>query len=170
MGPFRDRYGGAATGFEAWLPTEPDVAALKDAAKKLDDTLWADETGPAPPQRNLLDDSEMVSLDGMDGGNLEMEAALTSASALAAQPAQTTQVSMDVGATVNQLVYQPTVQNTFVKNDGETLSPGLRADFQRRGHRGAAHRPQLQLHYLDQHLKDYKNQAFNYHKNFQKFL
>ena len=128
----------------------------------------------------------MVSLDGMDGGNLEMEAALTSASALAAQPApstrrvrgtsppappaQTTQVSMDVDATVNQLVYQPTVQNTFVKNDGETLSPGLRADFQRRGHRGAAHRPQLQLHYLDQHLKDYKNQAFNYHKNFQKFL
>ena len=142
----------AFTGIEAWLSTEPDVAALKDAAKKLDDTLWADETGPPPPQRNLLDDSEMVALDGVDGGNLEMEAALTSEPALAAQPAPSTSppappaqsTHHGVDTTVNQLVYQPTVQNTLVKNtarlgdpsqDGEPLS----SDFQRRGHRGAAH-------------------------------
>ena len=156
----------AFTGIEAWLSTEPDVAALKDAAKKLDDTLWADETGPPPPQRNLLDDSEMVALDGVDGGNLEMEAALTSEPALAAQPAPSTSppappaqsTHHGVDTTVNQLVYQPTVQNTLVKNTARLGDPSQGA---RRGASilglSAPRTPRSRslLHYLDQSLKDY---------------
>ena len=45
----------AAAGFEKWVPSEADVAALKDASKFLTETLWADETGPAPPEQEVLE-------------------------------------------------------------------------------------------------------------------
>ncbi|CAE7534105.1 UCK2 [Symbiodinium necroappetens] len=46
----------AATGFEAWVPTEEEVQMLKDAAKSLDQSIWTDETGPPPPKRQLDED------------------------------------------------------------------------------------------------------------------
>ena len=46
----------AATGFEAWVPTEEEVQMLKDAAKSLDHSIWTDETGPPPPKRQLDED------------------------------------------------------------------------------------------------------------------
>ena len=125
----------AATGFEAWLPTEPDVAALKDASQTLDQALWTDETGPAPDQRQQADDAEMPDLDALAGKDLDMAAALTSASSLPAAaassstppPVETSQVTLDVDQTVQNLVYQPTVQNTFVRNVARLGDPSAGA-------------------------------------------
>ena len=125
----------AATGFEAWLPTEPDVAALKDASQTLDKALWTDETGPAPDQRQWADDAQMPDLDALAGKDLEMAAALTSASSLPAAaassstppPVETAQVTLDVDQTVQNLVYQPTVQNTFVRNVARLGDPSAGA-------------------------------------------
>ncbi|CAE7840841.1 RE2 [Symbiodinium necroappetens] len=134
----------AATGFEAWLPTEPDVAALKDASQTLDQALWTDETGPAPDQRQQADDAEMPDLDALAGKDMEMAAALTSASSLPAAaassstppPVETSQVTLDVDQTVQNLVYRPTVQNTFVRNVarlGDAQEPLTSATGETRG-------------------------------------
>ena len=36
----------AAVGFEEWTPDEQDIAALRDAATDLKDSMWSDERGP----------------------------------------------------------------------------------------------------------------------------
>ncbi|CAE7750496.1 RE2 [Symbiodinium sp. CCMP2592] len=153
----------AATGFEAWLPTEPDVAALKDAARKLDETLWADETGPPPPRQHLHDDNETMTLDNIDGNDVEMDAALTSAAALApVLPAATpgpagpaTQINMDLDQSVQNLVYQPTVQNTYVRNTARLGDPS-------QGHPGAG---LVDLLHFSHNKKDH-----SYNKNLQNLL
>ncbi|CAE7209411.1 unnamed protein product [Symbiodinium sp. CCMP2592] len=103
----------AATGYEAWIPDEAEVKALKDAARTLDDSLWSDETGPPPPKRSLeQDDVEMDPELGYDISLPEVAAAVASSSAApppGAQPVVNTQVQ-------STLVYQPQVQNTVVHN------------------------------------------------------
>ena len=116
----------SATGFEAWLPSEPDVAALKDASRRLTETMWADESGPPPPSQHLRDPDETVDLDFFQEADLDVTAALTSARSAAPpsrgriqEPPQiptAPPVTMDVDQTVNNLVYQPSVQNTIVQN------------------------------------------------------
>ena len=50
----------AAVGFEEWTPDREDIAALKDAATDLKDSVWADERGPGPTGNadNLEDDMQ----------------------------------------------------------------------------------------------------------------
>ncbi|CAE7884771.1 RE2, partial [Symbiodinium necroappetens] len=64
-----------ATGFEAWVPTEEEVTMLKDAAKSLDQTLWSDDTGPPPPERQLQDEPVDVDLELLDSTTPELVAA-----------------------------------------------------------------------------------------------
>ena len=128
----------AATGFEAWLPTEPDVAALKDASQKLDQTLWADESGPPPPLQHRADEDDYHPDIPMGTAEQEITAAMASApSAPTAATSSTTppgpgpEASTSVRLEVldqsqNQqstLVYQPTVQNTFVRNTARLGEP-----------------------------------------------
>ncbi|CAE7834550.1 RE1 [Symbiodinium sp. CCMP2592] len=125
----------AATGYEAWIPDEAEVKALKDAARTLDDSLWSDETGPPPPKRSLeQDDVEMDPELGYDISLPEVAAAVASSSSLAApppaasagsgaQPVVNTQVQ-------STLVYQPQVQNTVVHNTARLGDP---AQGSRRG-------------------------------------
>ena len=116
----------AATGFEAWLPTEPDVAALKDASRTLDQAIWSDESGPPPPNKHYYDEDDAFNLDVMDEtGPAELTAALASAPssvplAAPSTPAPPAPMHLEtLDQSHNQqstLVYQPTVQNTYVKN------------------------------------------------------
>ncbi|CAE7938955.1 GIP [Symbiodinium necroappetens] len=64
-----------ATGFEAWVPTEEEVQMLKDAAKNLDSSVWADETGPPPPKRQLDEDEVDLDTELFDGATPELAAA-----------------------------------------------------------------------------------------------
>ncbi|CAE7350990.1 GIP [Symbiodinium sp. KB8] len=64
-----------ATGFEAWVPTEEEVTMLKDAAKSLDQTLWSDDSGPPPPERQLQDEPVDVDLELFDTTTPELVAA-----------------------------------------------------------------------------------------------
>ncbi|CAE7214367.1 GIP, partial [Symbiodinium sp. KB8] len=134
----------AATGFEAWLPTEPDVAALKDASQKLDQSLWADESGPPPPARDQLGTEADFEQDvPMFAGDRELTAALALAPTPPVAPATSpttpsaplrpqTNVRVEMhDQSFNRsdtLVYQPTVQNTFVRNTARLGEPsqGLR--------------------------------------------
>ena len=45
----------SAVGFKQWVFTEQDVTALKDASKALSESLWADKTGPPPPEEDMLE-------------------------------------------------------------------------------------------------------------------
>ncbi|CAE7223119.1 LZTR1 [Symbiodinium necroappetens] len=127
----------AATGFEAWLPTEPDVAALKDASQKLDQSLWADESGPPPSARDQLNPEADFEQDvPMMDRDRELTAALASAPtppvvpttspttpSAPLQPQTNVRVEMhDQSFTRSDtLVYQPTVQNTFVRNTARNV-------------------------------------------------
>ena len=44
-----------AFGIENWTPSSQDVQILKDGATRLQQDLWQDERGPAPPQEEPLD-------------------------------------------------------------------------------------------------------------------
>ena len=44
-----------AFGIESWSPSSQDIQILKDGAKKMQDNLWEDERGPAPPLTESLD-------------------------------------------------------------------------------------------------------------------
>ena len=43
-----------ASGFERWQPSRDDIAALKDGSQSIRDSIWSDETGPAPPDAPRL--------------------------------------------------------------------------------------------------------------------
>ena len=48
---------------------------LKDAAKNLDSSVWADETGPPPPKRQLDEDEVDLDTELFDGATPELAAA-----------------------------------------------------------------------------------------------
>ena len=45
----------SAVGFEQCVPAEQDVIALKDASQALTESLWMDESGPSPPEEEMLE-------------------------------------------------------------------------------------------------------------------
>ncbi|CAE7284877.1 GIP, partial [Symbiodinium necroappetens] len=115
-----------ATGFEAWVPTEEEVQMLKDAAKNLDSSVWADETGPPPPKRQLDEDEVDLDTELFDGAAPELAAA-TAAIPQTPPSGPAPSVLGDPGLQMNQqnqtVVIQPHLQQTIIQNTARLGDP-----------------------------------------------
>ena len=49
----------AAVGFENWVPSQEDIAMLKDGSQSLKDTVWEDQTGPGPKEDYIMDEFDI---------------------------------------------------------------------------------------------------------------
>ncbi|CAE7322415.1 GIP, partial [Symbiodinium sp. CCMP2456] len=49
----------AAVGFENWVPSQEDIAMLKDGSQSLKDTVWDDQTGPGPKEDYIMDEFDI---------------------------------------------------------------------------------------------------------------
>ena len=69
-----NRTASIGVGFEQWVPTEQDVAALKDASKALTESLWTDESGPPPPEEEAVEAQPLHRVLGEDDFLMDYQA------------------------------------------------------------------------------------------------
>ncbi|CAE7665208.1 GIP [Symbiodinium sp. CCMP2592] len=97
---------------------------LKDAAKTLDQSLWADETGPEPSKRELEQDEpdmEQVTFDNMGP---DMAAATMAAIPAAVEPQrQLPSSDLNIQQRTQTVVIQPHVQQTIIQNTARLGDP-----------------------------------------------
>ena len=48
-----------AVGFENWVPSQEDIAMLKDGSQSLKNTVWDDQTGPGPKEDYIMDEFDI---------------------------------------------------------------------------------------------------------------
>ena len=86
----------SAVGFEQWVPTEQDVNVLKDASKALTESLWTDESGPAPAEEEMLEAQPLHRVLGEDDFLMDYQSNSELLAAASSQPAG--QLRLDAAA------------------------------------------------------------------------
>ena len=119
-----------AFGIECWSPSSQDIQILKDGAKKMQDNLWEDEKGPAPPLTEPLDVEVEAPME------LVLPLAPPTPSPVPATPAQLPQLPPDLSqqqpSSLQQpMVFSPRYSQRNIQNIHQHFGPERRSNRQR---------------------------------------